>query len=93
MKALGLMGEQGTEAIHNHFSQLYRTYSSMANKVQRLKCIMQEHYLSVCLRLKSLRPERPEKISRKRKRKEKCVHMTMIPRICISVYHSLTGKL
>ena len=63
----GLMGEQDTEAIHNHFNQLYRTYGSMANKVQRLKCIMQEHYLSVCPRLKSLRPE---KQSRKRKRKE-----------------------
>lgn len=60
----GLMGEQGTEAIHNHFNQLYRTYGSMVNKVERLKCIMQEHYLSVCPRLQSLRPE---KLSRKRK--------------------------
>ena len=59
----GLMGEQGTKAIHYHFNQLYRTYGSMANKVQRLMCIMQEHYLSVCPRLKS------EKLSRKRKRK------------------------
>ena len=38
----GLMGEQGTEAIHNHFNQLYRTYPSMVNKVERLKCIMRE---------------------------------------------------
>ena len=38
-----LMGEQGTEAVHNQFSQLYRTYGCMAKKVQRLKCIMQEH--------------------------------------------------
>ena len=38
---LGLMGEQGTEAIHAH-------YGCMANKVQWLKCIMQEHHLSVC---------------------------------------------
>ena len=60
----GLMGKQ---AIHNHINQLYGTYGSMANKVQRLKCIMQEHYLSVCPRLKSLRPE---KLSQKRKRKE-----------------------
>ena len=43
----GLMGEQGTEAIHAHFNKLYRMYDSMVNKVQRLTCIMQEHYLSV----------------------------------------------
>ena len=36
---LGLMGEQGTEAISN---KLYRTYGCMANKAQWLKCIMQE---------------------------------------------------
>ncbi|KAL5510274.1 hypothetical protein EMCRGX_G005790 [Ephydatia muelleri] len=33
----GLMREQGTEAIQIHFKKLYRTYGSMANKVQRLK--------------------------------------------------------
>ena len=51
----GLMGEQGTEAIYAHFNKLYRTYGSMVNKLQRLKCIMQEH----CPRLKSMRPEKP----------------------------------
>ena len=54
----GLMGEQGTEAIHAHFHKLYRAYGSMVNKVQRMKCIMQEHYLPVCPRLKSMRPEK-----------------------------------
>ena len=73
----GLMGEQGTEAQYNHFNKLYRTYGSMANKVQRLKCIMQEH--SECV--KSLRPE---KLSRKRKRNRKVCDF--LPRICVSVY-------
>ncbi|KAL5496438.1 hypothetical protein EMCRGX_G012721 [Ephydatia muelleri] len=61
-----LMGEQGTEAIHAHFNKLYRTYGCMANKVERLKCIMKEHYLSVCPNLNALRPE-----VRARKRKQK----------------------
>ena len=63
----GLMGEQGTEAIHAHFNKLYRTrtYGCMANKVQRLKCIMQEHHLSVCPTLNALKPEIR---TRKRKR-------------------------
>ena len=51
----GLMGEHGTEAITI-------SISCMANKVHRLKCIMQEHYLSVCV---------PDcGLKRKRKRKE-----------------------
>lgn len=32
----GLMGEQGTEAMHAHFNKLYRTYGCMTNTVQRL---------------------------------------------------------
>ena len=42
------MGEQGTEAMHAHFNKLCMTYGSMVNKVQRLKCIMQEHRLCEC---------------------------------------------
>ena len=42
----GLMGEQGTDAIHAHFNKLYRIYGCMENKVQRLNCIMQEHHLT-----------------------------------------------
>ena len=61
-----LMGEQGTEAIHAHCNKLYRTYGCMTNKVERLKCIMKEHYLSVCPNLNALRPE-----VRARKRKQK----------------------
>ena len=60
---LGLMGEQGTEAIHAHFKQvvydvwLYHLYG----KVQWLKCIMQEPYNSTLNALKPIR-----KIKRKR---------------------------
>ena len=50
----GLMGKQGTEAIHVHFNKLYRTYGCMENKVLRLKCIIQEHHLSVCPALNAL---------------------------------------
>ena len=55
MQALGWWG--------NRAQKLYTTISisCMANKVQRLKCIMQEHYLSVCPRL---RPEKKKKTQR-----------------------------
>ena len=64
----GLMREQGTESIHAHFRKLYRTYGCMANKVQRLKCIMQEHHLCVYPTLNVLKPDIETK---KRKRKLK----------------------
>ena len=52
----GIMGEQGSEAIHAHFNKLYRTYGCIADKVQRLKCIMKEHYLTTCPSLSALKP-------------------------------------
>ena len=52
------MGEKGTEALHAHSNKLYRTYGCMANKVERLKCIMKEHYfLSVRPNINGLRPQ------------------------------------
>ena len=57
-KICASMGEKGTEALHAHFNKLYRTYGCMANKVERLKCIMKEHYfLSVRSNINGLRPQ------------------------------------
>ena len=55
----GLMGEQVTEAIHAcPFQQaVYRTYGCKANKVQRLKCIMQERLFNKTEKKKALRLE------------------------------------
>ena len=52
----GSMGEQGAEAIHAQFNSLMRTYSCVPNKVERLKRVMQEHYLNFSPQLQSLRP-------------------------------------
>ena len=45
---LGMLGEQGAESIHTRFNQLERTYSSMANPVQRLQSVVAEHFRQVC---------------------------------------------
>ena len=44
---LGVMGEQGVESIHNRFNVLERTYSNMPNKVNRLKCMVADHFRQV----------------------------------------------
>ena len=41
----GLMGEQGAESIHAYFNSLTRTYHSVPDGVERLRCMMREHYL------------------------------------------------
>ena len=38
----GMMGEQGAESIHKYFNSLARTYPSITDTVERLKC-MKEH--------------------------------------------------
>ena len=43
----GLMGEQGDESIHAKFNSLVRTYSGIKDPKQKLKSIMNEHYLSI----------------------------------------------
>ena len=45
---LGVMAEQGAESIHNRFNVLERTYSNMPNKVNRLKCMVADHFRQVC---------------------------------------------
>ena len=44
---LGVMGEQGAESIHDRFNVLERTYSNMPNKVNRLKCMVADHFRQV----------------------------------------------
>jgi hypothetical protein len=45
---LGMMGEQGSESIHARFNTLRATYRSMPTPVERLKNMVQEHYLQIC---------------------------------------------
>ena len=44
---LGVMGEQGAESVHNRFNVLERTHSNMPNKVNRLKCMVADHFRQV----------------------------------------------
>ena len=44
---LGLMGEQGAESIHALFNFLKRTYQPIPSEVERLKCIMKEHFVRI----------------------------------------------
>ena len=41
---LGFLGEQGAESIHARFNAIKRSYINMPNSVQRLECIMTEHF-------------------------------------------------
>ena len=45
---LGMLGEQRVEGIHARFNTLERTYSNMSNRLQRLKCVVAEHWRQVC---------------------------------------------
>ena len=52
----GLMGEQGAESIHSHLKRLEATYSTIPNKVDRLKYIFNMYNLEVAPSLQTLRP-------------------------------------
>ena len=43
----GLIGEQGAESIHAQFNALKRTYQPIPNAVERLRCIIKEHFVRV----------------------------------------------
>ena len=53
---LGMLGEQGMEGIHARFINLERTYSNMSNRIERLKCIVGEHWRQVCAANVCLQP-------------------------------------
>ena len=44
---LGLMGEQGAESIHAYFNNLKRSYSNITNGVERLRCMMKQHFVHI----------------------------------------------
>ena len=43
----GLLGEEGAESIHAKFNSLGRAYTAIPDRVERLKCIMKEHLVSI----------------------------------------------
>ena len=51
-----LMGEQGAESIHAKFNLLNRTYCGIRNPLDKLKSMMEEHYLNVTPRLSAAMP-------------------------------------
>ena len=53
---LGLMGEQGAESIHAAINSINPAYVNIPDRVQRLKCVLQEHHRQVCPVLKSCKP-------------------------------------
>lgn len=58
-----MMGEQGAESIHRWFNAQKRTFSSVADEVQQLHCIMKEHFIHVAPTNIALEP--PVKKTRK----------------------------
>lgn len=44
----GIMAEQGAESIHHEFNTLMRRYLNIPDRVQRLHCVLQEHFLRCC---------------------------------------------
>lgn len=47
-RGLGLLGEQGAESIHARFNSIRCNYTNMPNPVERLECIMREHFNQLC---------------------------------------------
>lgn len=61
---VGLLGEQGIESIHHdEVNELNRTYSCIRNRVDRLKCVMEEQH-------RRCHPDNVSKIPQKQKRKK-----------------------
>lgn len=61
---VGMLGEQGVEGIHARFNTLERTYSSMSNRVERLKCVVSEHWRQVCPANVALQPPVQKRMKR-----------------------------
>ena len=57
------MHEQGAESIHSQFNSLRFTYKTIADPVERLRCVMKEHYLKVSPKIKSVIPPKPKRRS------------------------------
>ena len=57
----GLMGEQGAESIHSKFNNLKATFKSVHDPVERLMCIMKEHYLSVSPKIHGATPPKKKR--------------------------------
>ncbi len=45
--AFGLMGELGCDSIHKQFNQLREIYKSIPDGVQKLRCMMKEHFIHI----------------------------------------------
>ena len=82
------MGEQGAESLHAHVNKLERTYSTIPNKVDRLRYISDMYHLETSPALQTLKPKVK---SRKRRREEQIqlsfiLSFTIIIRILLSFY-------
>ena len=53
---LGFMAEQGAESIHSTINNITRAYANIPDKVERLKCIIQEHHRQICPTLAQQQP-------------------------------------
>ena len=43
----GFHGEQGAESLHAAFNRITRSYTSIPDRLTRLKCVMHEHHLQI----------------------------------------------
>ena len=66
----GLMGEQGAESLHAHVHKLETNFSTIPNKVDRLKYIFRMYNLETAPTLLSIKPDSKKRKSRKRPREE-----------------------
>ena len=45
----GFNEEQGAESLHTAFNHITRSYTSIPDRLTRLKCVMCEHHLQISL--------------------------------------------
>lgn len=57
----GLLGEQGAELVHSQFNSLVSTYKTIPDPVERLRCVMKEHFLKVSPQMQRLTPPNPKR--------------------------------
>jgi len=43
----GFHGEQGAESLHAAFNRITRSYTSIPDRLTRLKCVMREQHLQI----------------------------------------------
>ena len=80
---IGLMGEQGAEAIHAYFNNLKVTYRNIPNGVERLRCMMKQHYVYIAPSTIACRPPPVKRQKLKRRTITDFIYLIPLQHDCV----------